>query len=115
MGTVGEAAKYQGLALSPDGTQLAVSKSSGQTSNIWLLDLSRGGAGTQFTFGSARDESPVWSPDGKQIIFRSDRDGSYNLYQKPVNGLKDEEVLLPSNEGNGPRVGRATGVSCCIQ
>ena len=48
--------------------------------------------------GSAKDESPVWSPDGGSIIFSSNRDGPYNLYQKPVSGVKDEEVLLKSSE-----------------
>ncbi len=98
MGTAVEQGDYRDLALSPDGTRLAVSKRIGQASNIWLLDLSRGGASTRFTFGSAIDESPVWSPDGSRIIFRSNRDGPYDLYQKPANGLKDEEVLLKSSE-----------------
>ena len=100
MGTAGEPGRYGNLALSPDGTRLAVTKNSGgaDAANIWLLDLSRGGAGTRFTFGSLVDENPVWSPDGSRIIFSSNRDGPYNLYQKPANGVKDEEVLLKSSE-----------------
>ncbi len=99
LGTVGDPGEYQSLALSPDGTRLAVSKRSGQaTNNIWLLDLTRG-TSTRFTFGSARDYNPVWSPDGNRMVFSSDRDGSNtNLYQKLVSGTKEEEVLLNSNE-----------------
>jgi serine/threonine protein kinase len=98
LGTPGEPDDYQGLALSPDGTRLALSKSSGAGRNIWLLDFSRG-TSTRFTFGSAKDENPVWSPDGRRIIFASDRDGDqFNLYQKRVNGVKEEEVLLKSGE-----------------
>jgi Tol biopolymer transport system component len=101
MGTVGEPG-FSGanLKLSPDGTRLAATKSSGgaDARNIWLLDLSRGGASTRFTFGSLIDTSPVWSPDGNSIIFSSNRDGPFNLYQKPVSGVKDEEVLLKSSE-----------------
>ena len=63
LGTPGEPGDYQGLALSPDGTRLAFSKSSGTGRNIWLLDLTRG-TSTRFTFDSAQDEDPVWSPDG---------------------------------------------------
>ena len=95
---IGEPGNYRDLALSPDGTRVAVIKKSGQASNVWLLDLSKGGRITRFTFGSAKDESPVWSPDGGSIIFSSNRDGPYNLYQKPVSGVKDEEVLLKSSE-----------------
>jgi Tol biopolymer transport system component len=89
LGTVGEPGNYQFLALSPDGTRVALSKRSGKTSNIWLLDLSRD-ISTRFTFGSAIDSDPVWSPDGTRIIFRSGND----LYQKAASGVKDAELLL---------------------
>jgi Tol biopolymer transport system component/predicted Ser/Thr protein kinase len=102
LGTVGEPGDYRDFALSPDGTRLAVSKSRGQAASIWLLDLSRGGASTRFTFGSASDTNPLWSPDGSRIIFSSNRDGPYNLYQKPVNSSKGEEVLFQSGENKQP-------------
>ena len=102
LGTVGEPGDYKrlqdALALSPDGAWLAVSKASYPGANIWLLDLTRGGASTRVTFGSAIDDDPVWSPDGRRIIFASNRDGPYDLYQKLANGAKDEEVLLKSSE-----------------
>ena len=66
--------------------------------NIWLLDLSPGAASTRFTFGSTSNGDPVWSPDGTRIIFCSNRDGRYNLYQKEAKGGKEEEVLLTSSE-----------------
>jgi Tol biopolymer transport system component len=50
------------------------------------------------TFGPLLDVNPVWSPDGGRIIFSSNRDGPFNLYQKPANGGKDEEALLKSSE-----------------
>jgi Tol biopolymer transport system component len=100
LGTAGEPGLYGTPALSPDGKQVAVGKNSGgaDSVNIRLLDLSRGGASTRFTFGSLVDANPVWSPDGSRIIFSSNRDGPYNLYQKPANGVKDEEVFLKSSE-----------------
>ncbi len=98
LGTAGDPGDYDDIALSPDGTRLAVSKGSGQTANIWLLDVSPGGAVTRFTFGSASDTTPVWSPDGSRIVFSSNRDGPYNLYQKPTNGREDEVALLKSSE-----------------
>jgi eukaryotic-like serine/threonine-protein kinase len=93
LGNVGEPGDYQWPALSPDGTRVALSKRSGQASNVWLLDLSRD-TSTRFTFGSARDLSPAWSPDGSRIIFSSGND----LYQKPVNGVQDAELLLKVGE-----------------
>ena len=99
LGTAGVPGKYEYLALSPDGTHLAVSKRSENASNIWLLDLARG-MNQRFTHGSARDRAPVWSPDASRIVFSSDRDGSYALYQKLVSGANEEELLLKSNDDN---------------
>jgi hypothetical protein len=106
VGTVGDPDDYKDyvdLALSPDGTRLAVSKENhvGDLKGIWLMDLSRGAAGIRFTFGPI-DTSPVWSPDGSRLIFSSNRDGPFNLYQKPANGAKDEEVLLKTGNDKFP-------------
>lgn len=99
--TVGESGSSIGNPrLSPDGTRLAGIKGAGgaDSGNIWVMDLSRGGASTRLTFGSPIDNFPVWAPDGNRIIFCSNRDGPFNLYEKSVNGLKGEELLLKSNE-----------------
>jgi len=98
LGTTGEPGNYLSLALSPDGTKLAASRRSEEGANIWLLDLSEGGARTRFTFSSATDANPVWSPDGTRIVFSSNRNGPYDLYEKPVNGGKEEVVLLKFSE-----------------
>jgi len=97
LGTIGDSGDYQDLALSPDGTRAVVRKKSGAASNLWMLDMSQG-ATARFTFDSAAVSDPVWSPDGNRIVFSSNRDGPYNLYQKPVSGVKDEEILLKSSE-----------------
>jgi Tol biopolymer transport system component len=86
-------------ALSPDGKRVAVMRyfNNGSSSNIWVLDLARGAA-TRVTFSSAMDESPIWSPDGSRIVFTSNRDGRYNLYQKSSNGAGEEKLVFKSDE-----------------
>jgi Tol biopolymer transport system component len=39
---------------------------------------------------------PCWSPDGKHIIFSSDRKGHYDLYEKAVDGSGKEELVFES-------------------
>jgi eukaryotic-like serine/threonine-protein kinase len=88
---------------SPDGSRVAYSKASPGSSetDVWLLDLARG-ADTRLTFGGSSNDNPVWSPDGSEIVFASNRKGHYDLYRKPANGAKEEEVLLESNEHKRP-------------
>jgi eukaryotic-like serine/threonine-protein kinase len=102
LGTVGEPAELiLSERLSPDGTRAAESRIDARgVPFIWLLDFSRG-TDERFTFGSPGSVYPVWSPDGKRIVFASgglDRD----LYEKPANGATGEELLLKSDQGKTP-------------
>jgi eukaryotic-like serine/threonine-protein kinase len=85
--------------LSPDGRRLAADRTQTDSRDIWLFELARG-ASTRFTFRAAFNDTPVWSPDGRRIAFRSNRDGTFNLYQKDSSGAGEEELLLktPGNK-----------------
>jgi hypothetical protein len=87
------------LRLSPDGMHLTVAASdpvSGAlTEDIWTIDLVRKTA-LKFTF-SPRDEfSPVWSSDGRTIVFSTDWKAVPNLYQQKVDGGQAEMLLAPT-------------------
>jgi Tol biopolymer transport system component len=103
IGTAGERASYFNPAVSPDGTRIAVSQLDGQkgNSNIWVLDTVRG-TNTRLTFNSGRDDFAVWSPDGKNIAFASNRGGHMDLYRKPADGSGEERLLLKSEEDKNP-------------
>ena len=60
------------------------------------------GVSSRFTFRGNSNNYPVWSPDGSQIVFASNREGQYNLDPKPANGAKEEELLLKSNKNKRP-------------
>ncbi len=68
------------------------------------------GTSTRFTFDPVADHSPVWSPDGSQIVFASSRDGAVSdLYQKNSNGVMPEEALLKSDSFKLPEHWSADG------
>jgi serine/threonine protein kinase len=103
VGTVGEPDEnfLQYPELSPDGRRVGVTRIVQGNTDVWLIDLVRGGA-TRFTFDEANDGWPLWSPDGTQIAFRSNRKGAYDLYLKPSSGASHEEPLQESTKQKGP-------------
>jgi eukaryotic-like serine/threonine-protein kinase len=97
LGQIGQPEAYaaQSPRLSPDGKRLAVSRGPVGGEDIWLWDLASG-TSSRFTFDPARDSSPVWTPDGSKIIFRSDRNGRYRFYEKNSTGSGEEKVIFES-------------------
>ncbi len=83
---------YYGPRLSPDGQRIAVSVRTFLKQDIWLYDISRG-TSTRLTTEKGSDLWPVWTPDGRRVTFRSDRDGEPNLYWIPADGSGSVERL----------------------
>jgi serine/threonine protein kinase/Tol biopolymer transport system component len=95
LGTVDEpgAADFNN-ELSPDGTRLVVSRGE----DLWIHDFLRD-MEDRLTSGKGANVAPVWSPDSSRIIFASMRNGrDTGIYEKPANGVKEEELLLESSE-----------------
>jgi Tol biopolymer transport system component len=86
--------EYLNPAISPDGGRVAVNRMDPVTGNwdIWMVDLTRN-VSSRLTFDPAQDGDPVWSGDGKEIVFASNRGGQFGLYQKAVDGSRPEELL----------------------
>ena len=77
--------------LSKDGSRIAINRTVQNNRDIYLVDLGRGPR--RLTFDASIDATPVWSPDGGRIVFRSSRKGPYDLYQKS-SSLEGTETLL---------------------
>jgi Tol biopolymer transport system component len=80
--------------LSPDGRQVAMTRMDAVsiTTDIWISDFERA-TSAKFTVDPANDLGPLWSPDGSQMVFRSDRSGQNLLYLKPsIGGTTDQPV-----------------------
>ncbi len=81
------------LSWSPDGATLAlVSDGSGGNSDIYLIDP-LGHNLRQLTHTSRQDGGPVWSPDGGQIAFVSNRDGNFEIYRMNADGSDQQRVI----------------------
>ncbi len=103
LGPVGPRGNYLDLELSPDATRVALSQRDprGGATSIWLLDLARG-IPTRFTFNSLSDRHPLWSPDGRKVVFASTRDVSSDIYQKDASGSGTETPLVKSPNNKVP-------------
>jgi serine/threonine protein kinase/Tol biopolymer transport system component len=81
-------ASWSGPRFSPNGQKLAIEIVDGNRSGIWIYDWARDNS-MQLTFDAFRDTNPVWTPDGKRIVFASDRakpGGPRNLYWVNADG-----------------------------
>ena len=92
---------YNFPRLSPDGTRLAVRVTENGNTDIWVIDLVSGNP-NRLTFDTALDRLPVWSPDGRHIVFTSTRQGPWNLFRKPADGSGPAERLTTSPNDQYP-------------
>jgi Tol biopolymer transport system component len=103
LATLGDPGDLGEVNFSPDRKSVAVAMTDLATNNrdIWIYDTSRG-LRTRFTFDLGADESPVWSPDGRTIIFSSRRKQQADLYRKSSDGVGTEELLYGDNLAKSP-------------
>jgi dipeptidyl aminopeptidase/acylaminoacyl peptidase len=93
LGVVGEPGEYSQFRLSPDGRRVVTALDRPGSTDLWLLEVGRGVAG-RFTSNSVITIYPIWSPDGRTILFCS---GSpRNLIRKESSGAGDEQRLSQS-------------------
>ena len=93
-----ELRNYANTAISPDGKRLAFDLNDGPgKADLWIRDLSRD-VTTRFTFDKERDFAPVWSPDGKRIVYSRENKTAWDLYVKDAAGTGEPQLLLESAE-----------------
>ena len=72
---------FQAPAISPDGSTIAFAAHG----DIWTVS-SAGGVATPLTRDNGWDGMPVWSRDGTQLAFASDRNGNLDVFVMNANG-----------------------------
>jgi serine/threonine-protein kinase len=89
------AAEYDTPRFSPDGSGLAVSANSGQGADIYVWDFGRGSM-TRLTSNAGANLEPVWTPDGKHLVFYFPVAGGYAVGWIRADGAGGIERLLES-------------------
>jgi serine/threonine protein kinase/Tol biopolymer transport system component len=98
---LGIGADLNAPALSRDQRFVAYDSTIGSNRDVWILDLVRGGV-TPLTRHPGIDGHPVWSPDGSQIAFESQRNGTFDIWRKSSSGGAAEEVVLQTTANEWP-------------
>jgi Tol biopolymer transport system component len=79
-----DALPYFSPRVSPDGSRVAVEIAGRDGVDIHIYDLIRRTL-TRLTPGSAHGRNPLWTPDGRRVVFYSDSDGG-GLYSMAADG-----------------------------
>ena len=92
-GTIPMARHCRNPELSPDQQTVALEcYQDSPLRDIWLADAVRG-TSTRLTSDEADDSDPIWSPDGRYVMFSSNRGSAPGVYRKLAGGARDEELL----------------------
>jgi TolB protein len=83
-------------SFSPDCKQIAYESRSGGVFNIFVINVD--GTGTRKLTDGGSNESPSWSPDGRYLVFSSNREGRARVYLMLA---ADGRVISPLTEGEG--------------
>ena len=95
------------ISESPDENSTAYHRIYGpdnsQTFNqdIWIYNKNRG-LTSRFTYESAADIKPLWSPDGKSMVYASSPDAVYDIYEKEIGSNSTPKLLLKTEFNKYP-------------
>jgi serine/threonine-protein kinase len=84
--------EFVSVRLSPDGTRVAAQVEMTERADVWVVDVARGTA-TRLTTEAGYDGSPIWSPDGRSVVFISLRGMQVTLNRRAADGTGPIEQL----------------------
>src|SRR5438132_261110 len=85
--------RYNHPRLSPEGGRIAVDiRSANSLGDVWMFQVGRSG-GTRVTAEGGRDFGAEWTPDGRELIYSSERP-FFDLYRRAADASRPAEPLL---------------------
>ncbi len=90
---------YRYPKISPDGKKVAFAIPRDQGSDLWIYDLARE-TPTRLTFEDGYHLQPIWTPDGKRIVYgsRPTNKDRYSVYWKATDGTGKSELIGSSQD-----------------
>jgi eukaryotic-like serine/threonine-protein kinase len=82
---------YTTPRFSPDGGRIAMTVFSSNATDVWVYSIARNTFTRLTTEGS--NFRPEWSPDGRDVIFLSVRDGKTGIFRQPADGSGPAQLL----------------------
>jgi Tol biopolymer transport system component len=97
--TIGALADYGNIELSPDRRQIAAAVLNDATGwrELWLYDAGDGHR-SRLDANTVDENWLVWSPDGKRVVFNSQRTRGLDLYGRDVAASAQEQLLAVDEE-----------------
>lgn len=100
---VGQAQFYVSKpSLAPDQLRAVAGGGDRWGEAIWIHDLT-GNEAARLTFQKFWEYSPVWSPDGKEVLFRSDRSGNGDIFVRRADGSGEARKLFGTDRPEQPQ------------
>ncbi|MDP1569195.1 MAG: protein kinase [Vicinamibacterales bacterium] len=90
-----DARAYTRVALSPDGSRVALAVEEGANTDVWIGDPARGTL-SRLTVDPTIETMPVWMPDGSAVAFRSEREGP-GVFRRDAQGAGPIERLTTTD------------------
>ena len=83
---------YQRVEIAPDKRRLVLDVDNANA-NIWIWDVERADL-SRMTFRGSNN-NPIWTPDGRYVVYASSRGGRTAIYRQPAEGGSEAESLTP--------------------
>jgi len=87
---------FPNLALSPDGTQIAVTRALPNETQVWIKQLATG-TFSRLSFDVTNADRPAWTPDGREVAFLATRDGVRTAWVRRADGTGNTRPAIPGS------------------
>ncbi|HEU5180290.1 MAG TPA: hypothetical protein VFW45_05835, partial [Candidatus Polarisedimenticolia bacterium] len=101
LATLGGRSDYLNIQMSRDGKRVVLEAQDTPRSDLWVHDLARNSR-IRLSFDPSDEVSPIWSADETMVLYSTDLDGIYNIYEKRADGSGQPREIVGLKEDSWP-------------